>query len=109
MAGSGSAPSTMAPGWPHGVQQDIVAGGVLRGTEPGAHCSVETRRCLLAWRASAGEAMKIPRLAADTTNPIQSDLVLIFTRSMRFSIVPCRTRCRRPYKPAAPDIIPFGR
>src|SRR6266496_406352 len=31
MNGSGSAPITMAPGCPHGVQQTILAFGVLRG------------------------------------------------------------------------------
>src|SRR5436309_3025183 len=93
MAGSGSAPSTMAPGWPHGVQQTTLPGGVLRGTVPGAlHCWVETRGCLLALRASAGEAMKTPRLAADSTNPTQSDLVLIFASGMRYSVIPFRTR-----------------
>src|SRR5262249_13749386 len=31
MNGSGSAPITMAPGWPHGVQQTMLAFSVLRG------------------------------------------------------------------------------
>src|SRR5438445_22887 len=88
MAGSGSAPSTMAPGWPHGVQQTTLPGGVLRGTVPGAfHCWVETRGCLLALRASAGEAIKTPRFAADRTNPTQSDLVFIFASGMHDSVI----------------------
>src|SRR5262245_50330114 len=66
MNGSGSAPITMAPGCPHGVQQTILAFGVLRGMAVmlgvgfGYPCPTYAP-CLFAFRASADEETEMPR------------------------------------------------
>src|SRR5205823_12045996 len=53
--------------------------------------------------------MKTPRLAADSTNPTQSDLVLIFASGMRYSVIPFRTRYIVPnIKPQVPTLFLVG-
>src|SRR5215831_1713756 len=86
MNGSGSAPITMAPGWPHGVQQTILAFGVLRGMAvmPGVGfgypCS--TYVPCLAFRASTDEETEMPR--AQTSNPSMIDVLLLLAMTMEF-------------------------
>src|SRR6516164_530131 len=83
MNGSGSAPITMAPGWPHGVQQTILALGVLRGMTvmPGVGfgypCSTYVP-CLFAFRASAEEETEMPR--AQTSSPSRIDVLLLLAK-----------------------------
>jgi hypothetical protein len=87
MNGSGSAPMTIAPGWPHGVQQTILALGVLRGMAvmPGVGfgypCSTYVP-CLCAFRASADEETEKPR--AQTSNPSMTDVLSLLAMTMEF-------------------------
>src|SRR5262245_22084914 len=87
MNGSGSAPITMAPGCPHGVQQTILAFGVLRGMAVmlgvgfGYPCSTYVP-CLFAFRASADEESEMPR--AQTSNPSMTDVLLLLITTMEF-------------------------
>ena len=84
--GSGSAPITIAPGRPQGVQQTIFALGVLRGMTvmPGVGfgypCSTYVP-CLFAFRASAEEETEMPR--AQTSSPSMID-VLLLAMTMEF-------------------------
>src|SRR5262245_42266407 len=71
MNGSGSAPITMDPRWPHGVQQTTFDGGVFRYL-PAATCC-----CRFVCRASAEEARTIPRPSAEASNPTESTVLLI--------------------------------
>src|SRR5262249_30845952 len=87
MNGSGSAPSTMELGWPHVVQHTTLDGGVFRGMVPSAACcSTYARCCLVALRASAGEARSMPSPKTETTNPTETDVVLILAKRMGSSI-----------------------
>lgn len=81
MNGSGSAPITIDPGWPHGVQQTTLLGGVFRYTPgvPYENC------CRYFCRASAGEATSIPIPTAEAINPTESVLLSILA-GMGFSI-----------------------
>src|SRR5262249_29660283 len=85
--GSGSAPRTMAPGWPQEVQQTILAFGVLRGMTVmlgvgfGYPCSTYVP-CLFAFRASADEETEMPR--AQTSNPTMTDVLLLLAMTMEF-------------------------
>src|SRR5215831_742810 len=72
MNGSGSAPITMDPGWPHGVQQTKLPGGVFR--YPWA---AYDGCCRYFCRASAGEARTIVRPSVDATNPTETAVLLI--------------------------------
>src|SRR5262249_537085 len=87
MNGSGSAPITMAPGCPHGVQQTILAFGVLRGMVVmlgvgfGYPCPTYVP-CLFAFRASADEETEMPR--AQTSNPRMTDVLLLLAMTMEF-------------------------
>src|SRR5258707_9987841 len=80
MFGSGSAPRTIAPGRPQGVQQTMLAFGVLRGMTvmPGVGfgypCSTYVP-CLFAFRASADEETEMPR--AQTSNASRTDVLLL--------------------------------
>src|SRR5262245_29873025 len=67
MNGSGSAPMTIEPGWPQGVQQTMLDWGVPRG----AARRPTYARCLLG-RASADEARSMPTPKAQATNPTES-------------------------------------
>src|SRR5262249_31378107 len=82
MNGSGSAPITIDPGWPHGVQQTTLPGGVFRYTPrvPYEDC------CRYFCRASAGEATSIPRPRTEAINPTEADAVVILARGMDSSI-----------------------
>jgi hypothetical protein len=83
----GSAPITMAPGCPHGVQQTILAFGVLRGMAVmlgvgfGYPCPTYVP-CLFAFRASAVEETEMPR--AQTSNPSMTDVLLLLAMTMEF-------------------------
>ena len=87
MFGSGSAPRTIAPGRPQGVQQTMLAFGVLRGIAvmPGVGfgypCSTYVP-CLFAFRASADEETEMPR--AQTSNPRMTDGLLLLAMIMEF-------------------------
>src|SRR5262249_32459784 len=87
MNGSGSAPITMAPGWPQGVQQTILAFGVLRGMTVmlgvgvGVPCSTYAT-WLCAFRESADEETEMPR--AQTSNPSITDVLLLLAMTMEF-------------------------
>src|SRR6516165_797377 len=87
MNGSGSAPITMAPGWPHGVQQTILAFGVLRGMTVmlgvgfGYPCWTYAP-CLFTFRASADEETEMPR--AQISNPSMTDVLLLLAMTMEF-------------------------
>src|SRR5262245_48598858 len=87
MNGSGSAPITIAPGWPQGVQQTILAFGVLRGMTVmlgvgfGYPCSTYVP-CLFAFRASADEETEMP--SAQTSNPSMTDVLLLLAMTMEF-------------------------
>src|SRR6266436_2081124 len=89
MFGSGSAPRTIAPGRPQGVQQTMLAFGVLRGIAvmPGVGfgypCSTYVP-CLFAFRASADEETEMPR--AQTSNPSRTDVLLLLAMTMAFSL-----------------------
>src|SRR5262249_8209358 len=94
MNGSGSAPITIDPGWPHGVQQTTLPDGVFRYTPgvPEDHC-VKAGYCCpcVRWgrylvRASAGEARSVPRPRTEANNPIESEVVLSLARGMDSSI-----------------------
>ena len=73
MNGSGSAPITIDPGWPHGVQQTTLPGGVFRYTPwvPYEDC------CRYFCRASAGEATTIPIPTTEAINPTKSVVLSI--------------------------------
>src|SRR5262245_55495472 len=83
MNGSGSAPITLAPGWLHGVQQIILAFGVLRGMAVmpgigfGYPCSTYVP-WLFAFRASTDEEIEMPR--AQTSNPSMTDVLSSYPR-----------------------------
>src|SRR5262245_34392326 len=87
MNGSGSAPITIAPGWPQGVQQTILAFGVLRGMTVmlgvgfGYPCSTYVP-CLFAFRASADEETEMPR--AQRSNPSMTDVLFLLAMTMEF-------------------------
>src|SRR6476659_4902670 len=87
MNGSGSAPITMDPGCPHGVQQTILAFGVLRGMTVmlgvgfGYPCPTYVP-CLFAFRASADEETEMPR--EQTSNPSMTDVLLLLAITIEF-------------------------
>src|SRR5262247_4670035 len=99
MNGSGSAPMTIAPGWPHGVQQTTLPGGVLRYTPgvPYEDC------CRYFCRASAGEATSMPIPTTEAINPTES-VVLSILAGMDSSIdsrsASGKYGARRRHKPA---------
>src|SRR5262245_29060795 len=100
MNGSGSAPMTIAPGWPHGVQQTTLPGGVFRYTPgvPYEDC------CRYFCRASAGEATSMPRPRTGAINPTRPDVKLTLARAMIPPSVPDprsgKYDVRRRHKPA---------
>ena len=75
------------PGCPHGVQQTILAFGVLRGMAVmlgvgfGYPCPTYVP-CLFAFLASADEETEMPR--AQTSNPSITDVVLLLAMIMEF-------------------------
>jgi len=77
----------MDPGCPHGVQQTILAFGVLRGMAVmlgvgfGYPCPIQVP-CLFAFRASADEETEMPR--AQTSNPSMTDVLLMLAMTMEF-------------------------
>src|SRR5262249_9673441 len=88
MNGSGSAPITIDPGWPQGVQQTTLPGGGFRYTPSvrEEYCVKEGDCCRYFGRASTGEPRSIPRPSADATNPTEST-VLILATGMEASII----------------------
>ena len=77
----------MAPGRPQGVQQTILAFGVLRGMTVmlgvgfGYPCSTYAP-CLFTFRASADEETEMPR--AQISNPSMTDVLLLLAMTMEF-------------------------
>src|SRR5262249_6275094 len=77
----------MAPGRPQGVQQTILAFGVLRGMTVmlgvgfGYPCSTYAP-CLFIFRAMADEESEMPR--AQISNPSMTDVLLLLAMTMEF-------------------------
>src|SRR5262249_17491484 len=85
--GSGSAPITIAPGRPQGVQQTIFALGVLRGMTvmPGVGFGYPCSTCvpgLFAFRASAGKETEMP--SARNSPPNITEGLLLVANTMEF-------------------------